>query len=241
MMKQMGMLAALTLLPLSGGCGSFTLNPFDVDAPRRVPTIALKTPSAPASPADTEFVIQVEFGNVTISDTWSLYAVTDAHSSKGIPIVEDIPVTVRTLRWDPTELPSGLYYLFGELKSLDGVITASAPGSILVDHPMVAGNSSPVVALTSPNGGESYAPGDVVTVTYTATDADGDALTYDLEISSDGGNTWTELAADVPSGSYEWTVPTSQTLGLSYRLRIRATDSDEATDADMSNGTFSIQ
>jgi len=57
---------------------------------------------------------------------------------------------------------------------------------------LTPGKSAPVVKVLSPNGGEYI--GDTMTVTWSATDADGDALTYSVFYSADAGTTWGLLA-----------------------------------------------
>ena len=98
---------------------------------------------------------------------------------------------------------------------------------------------APQVTLLSPNGGESWLPYGERTITWTATDDDGDALHYVLQYSVDGGTTWTALATDLEEQSY--TVDAGALAGsTSARLRVIATDGIN-TSQDDSDGVFTVE
>lgn len=68
------------------------------------------------------------------------------------------------------------------------VVDIIGPGNALL-HSVKAGPAFPEVQLTSPAEGDRVS-GDVIKVTWTATDADGDTLVYTVQYSSDNGLTW---------------------------------------------------
>ena len=90
-----------------------------------------------------------------------------------------------------------------------------------------------VIAVTSPNGGESWAGGSTQRITWTSRDISNVKLEYTLN----NGSTWSMIASAVAAstGSYTWTVPGSPTTAA----RVRATDAFGST-ADVSDGTFAI-
>ncbi|WP_309887670.1 lamin tail domain-containing protein [Archangium sp.] len=90
-----------------------------------------------------------------------------------------------------------------------------------------------VIAVTSPNGGESWAGGSTQSITWTSRDISNVKLEYTL----DNGSTWNMIASAVAAstGSYTWTVPGAPTTAA----RVRATDAFGST-ADVSDGTFAI-
>lgn len=220
-------------------CGtSATTNPFLSANPTRVPTIRLENPSSPGEAVDDSYTFNVAFGSVILGDSWTLFYMSESSVTKGGAIVQDMAVSNHTIRWTTTDLPSGSYYFYGELMSNGGVITTTAPGSIVIDHPVAAGNHSPTVSLANPSGG-SVDAGSTEKITWTSQDADGDVVTYKVELSADAGNTWTQLASGVTDETYDWTV--TQAAGLSYKVRVTATDSKGAASSDQSHNVFSIQ
>jgi hypothetical protein len=81
---------------------------------------------------------------------------------------------------------------------------------------------SPIVSLSSPNGGTYSATG-TVPVAWTTSHPDGVPLQFLLDYSPDNGTTWIALATNLTGSSYNWPpgfVPPS-TQG---RLRLRASD-----------------
>jgi uncharacterized repeat protein (TIGR01451 family) len=95
---------------------------------------------------------------------------------------------------------------------------------------------SPVVTLLYPNGGESLSG--VVTVRWTASDADGDPLGQIVQLSCDGGVSWRGLAVDVLGGSFQ--VNTAELPGgQGCRFRVLASDGIN-TGQDQSDGVFAI-
>ncbi len=235
--KSLGLLAPLLL----SGCGGYTINPYATDAPTRVPRISILTPAKQGEVAGEFFTISVGFKEVLVDDIWTLSYVSNATAKKGAHIAENLPVTARRIDWDTTQLPNGTYFIYGELTSLNGIFTTSAPGSIVVAHGVATGNSPPAVRITSPNGGETYAAGTTVAVNWNATDADADGLTYKLELSADSGNTWTSLVEGLSSTSYNWVIAADQPHGLFYRLRVTAEDPKTASTSDVSDEVFSIE
>jgi len=85
-----------------------------------------------------------------------------------------------------------------------------------------ASSNPPTVTLTFPNGGETLS-GVPTTVTWTASDLDGDALESMLLYSTDAGSTWSSLAAGIEGNSTEID-PT--TLAGSNQVLLRVLVSD---------------
>jgi hypothetical protein len=98
---------------------------------------------------------------------------------------------------------------------------------------------APLVALASPNGGESWETGSLQDITWTASDNFG-VTAIDLTYSTDGGVTWPQtIAMGLPnSGLYSWSVPdlSNQTV----RIRVTAHDAAGFVAVDESAADFGI-
>jgi hypothetical protein len=98
-------------------------------------------------------------------------------------------------------------------------------------------NSAPSVQVIYPNGGEIITGPDL-TVTWNASDADGDPVMSTIQYSTDGGATWTTLATGVFSNSYD--ISTDHLPGT-YQGFVRVIASDGLrTSIDTSDAVFSM-
>ncbi|HXU76045.1 MAG TPA: Ig-like domain-containing protein, partial [Methylomirabilota bacterium] len=96
----------------------------------------------------------------------------------------------------------------------------------------------PLVAVLSPNGGETVVANRVFTVTWTASDASGIAAIHIYE-SLDNGTTFSPVALGLPNtGSYSW-VPPDRPASMA-RLRVVAVDGAANRTNDVSNAPFAI-
>ncbi len=91
-----------------------------------------------------------------------------------------------------------------------------------------------ILQITSPNGGEGYAPNQNVNITWNAQYVS----QVKLEYSTDGGVNWTQIASGVDAtlGTYAWTVPTDYT----DQARIRISDFSKSDNYDLSDSYFAI-
>ena len=97
--------------------------------------------------------------------------------------------------------------------------------------------NSPTVTILAPNGGETL--GETCEVRWHADDADGDALSYAVLYSGNGGNDWTAVATGLQEASY--TVDLSQLPGGDQcRFRLVAMDGFNVGH-DESDGFFSMR
>jgi len=96
------------------------------------------------------------------------------------------------------------------------------------------GNVGRALRVTAPNGGETLLAGTAYTITWTATGVD----TVRVQYTVDNGANWRDLAASVSatSGRYTWTVPGDNSRGA----RVRVSDTRDATVADVSDSTFTL-
>lgn len=100
-----------------------------------------------------------------------------------------------------------------------------------------AGAAEPTVTLTAPNAGETL-DGDTITVSWTAHDADGDPLAFDVEYSPDDGATWQAVAQNVTGNSVEISAA-NVPAGMQGRFRVWVTDGIH-TAGDASDAPFTV-
>ncbi len=92
------------------------------------------------------------------------------------------------------------------------------------------------IAVVQPNGGEVWCAGSTQTIRWNSTGVD----YVVIELSSDGGQTWTTLATNIPAsaGSWTWAIPSTQQPGSQYRIRI--SDASDSQLFDISDAAFTI-
>ena len=96
--------------------------------------------------------------------------------------------------------------------------------------------SAPAVTITAPAAG-SVESGETVSFVWSASDADGDALSYLVQYSTDGGTTYETLAADHQAMSLE--VP-RRLLAGSAAARVRVVASDGLRTATAVSAMFTV-
>lgn len=102
-----------------------------------------------------------------------------------------------------------------------------------------AGQTPPKVNLLAPQGGELWSSGDTKTIEWTASDADGDALTYALFYSTDGGQTWQPIHTSITDTQYA--VNTSELPGgQQVLIKVLATDGIN-TASSTTDGALSVE
>lgn len=95
---------------------------------------------------------------------------------------------------------------------------------------------APTVTVTAPNGGETVT--ETVKVTWQAEDADGGSLSYSVQYSCDGGDTWEPLAVELAEARFDLDL-TALPGGNQCLVRVLATDGVNIGE-DQSDGMFSV-
>ncbi len=89
------------------------------------------------------------------------------------------------------------------------------------------------IMVSSPNGGEVYGAGSSEYIQWDSQNISAVTIAY----STDGGNNFTEIAANVPNyGYYLWTLP----AGLSSQCKIKVSNTANPGTSDVSDDVFSI-
>ena len=97
------------------------------------------------------------------------------------------------------------------------------------------GNVPTTVTVTAPNGTEQWQQGSTQNITWTSTGTPGN-VKIDLY---KNGVLNSVIAANIPSKSpYSWTIPTGQTIGTDYKVKISAVTNAKIT--DISDANFAI-
>ncbi|MFC2094548.1 choice-of-anchor D domain-containing protein [Bacteroidota bacterium] len=93
---------------------------------------------------------------------------------------------------------------------------------------------TPIIAVTSPNGGEDWFIGSTENITWVSSEVNDVKLDY----TTDDGVSWIEIISSTPAstGSYSWTIPnTPSTL-----CKVRISDASNSSINDTSENTFTI-
>ena len=107
----------------------------------------------------------------------------------------------------------------------------------VLDQRSISANA-PTVIITSPTGAATWPAGSTQTITWEGSDADGDALTYSLLYSNDGGANWVLLADHLTGNEYAIEV-SSLAGGADARFRVVANDGIDIGFGE-TNGPISI-
>jgi hypothetical protein len=97
--------------------------------------------------------------------------------------------------------------------------------------------TGPSITVTSPNGGETLVRGAVATLTWSYTGNPGASVKIQLY---NGTTLIRTITSSTPlsAGTYKWAIPSLQSLGSNYKIKITSTTN--STISDTSNGTFTI-
>jgi hypothetical protein len=114
-------------------------------------------------------------------------------------------------------------------------VDIEGPGGLL--RTVTAGANTPTVTLLSPNGGEVLDQ-PTVTVAWSASDADGDALVFDIQYSNDNGTTW-EMVAQNLTGDHVALDALNISRAAQGRFRVLASDGIH-TSSDDSDAPFTV-
>ena len=96
-------------------------------------------------------------------------------------------------------------------------------------------NTAPTITLTYPTGGETI--GNILPITWNASDTNGDSMTYSVQYSSDGGTNFEYLTTNLTDKFYNWNT-TSYSDGRNYVIKVSTSDGTDIS-SDTS-GAFTI-
>lgn len=131
--------------------------------------------------------------------------------------------------------PDDFGYVYASRLNVDPAAVAvelRLDGAIVDTRPLTA---PPTVAVTTPVAGDEVGRGEPLTVEWTMSDPDGDALTSAVLISDDGGASFRPLAVEVTGTSL--TVPMPADVG-GNQVVVRVVTSDGERQASADSGAF---
>jgi peptidoglycan/xylan/chitin deacetylase (PgdA/CDA1 family) len=140
------------------------------------------------------------------------------------------------------QVPAGwLGAIFSQGSRSDTLYTFTADGITYVRTHFIPDGGTvilnriiPVIAITSPNGGENWRVGGVDTVKWTSSN-----ITYvKIELTTNNETSWLTIKDSVsaPAGRYAWTIPDS----VSTQCKVRLTDVADTSIKSMSAAVFTI-
>lgn len=153
-----------------------------------------------ATPAGTQLLLETRSGDVAEPDaTWSAWSRPYSHA----PGEKIVSPPGRYLQYRATLIGSG----------------DAAPSLRAVEAFYLTRNQAPTVAIAAPRGGEVWRGSK--TLRWSGVDPDKDTLTYDVELSSDGGKEWKTVRGRIvrPAAAPATVTTTSETDTLA---RVRA-------------------
>lgn len=173
--------------------------------------------------------------NATDIDSTELFASVYVKRSSGEYELLETGISATNYAWDTRTVPNGEYMV--RVVVSDGNMNGedTSDGTFMVCN--VENNHAPIVMFTSPSAGEVMS-GSSSFVQWSASDPDGDHLSYKLEYRK-GNGTWTSIADGISNVFlFQW-----DTMGLpngyDYQLRITAFDGMTTTTA--MSGQFTIK
>jgi len=165
--------------------------------------------------------------------TWSSSNITnvkiDYSTNNGgvwLNVVSSVPAVNSSYSWTIANTPSAECLIRVSDASLASIFDISDSTFVI----------SPILTVHSPNGGEDWTSGEQHNITWTSQNITNVGIDY----STDSGNNWMTVIASTPAlgGSYNWTVPNTQSTQTNCLVRI--SDVSDSLISDISDATFTI-
>ncbi|MFO7792062.1 MAG: S8 family serine peptidase, partial [Candidatus Saliniplasma sp.] len=148
----------------------------------------------------------------------------------GLNVEEDI-----LLLPDQNGVQQGTYQV---TVSAHDVPQSSQPFAVVVSGGVASEVAGPSIDITRPAGGETWEQGSTEAIEWVTEENGAPIDSIDLEYSTDGGDTWTEIMTGLSdTGSYNWEVPDEGTNEAQIRATVYDTDANTGTDT---SGAFTI-
>jgi molybdopterin-binding protein len=146
-------------------------------------------------------------------------------------ITSSTPLSAGTYKWAISSLQSlGSNYKIKITSTTNSTISDTSNGTFTI--------AKPSITVISPNGGESFSRGSVIPIRWSSVGSPGanvKILLYKGFYVSRTITTSTPMSA----GTYNWTIPLTQTVGSTYKIKIVSTTNSSVGDA--SNASFTIK
>lgn len=217
--------------PASGGVwvrGTVSRNP---DGPGWVTSPATWVAGGTGAPSGPDLSAQVELGRLVVRQV-----------GPGGEILAEQPVGLGAADGlyarGTTAVPLTGLLGFSSYVALDPAATSVRlvlDGDVVETRPVTA---APAVTVTGPAAGSVVGRGAPLTVTWTATDPDGDPLVADVLVSADAGVSWAPLGR-AGAGQSSLSVPAPADLGGS-EVRVRVIVSDGVRTASDDSPSFTV-
>ncbi len=95
--------------------------------------------------------------------------------------------------------------------------------------------NTPNIIITSPNGGETFYAGDVITITWTSANMDAETIKYEVYVRQGLTTTWdwqVQEPAIPNTGSFNFTIPADATYGTQFKIRLTGNTSGTSDESD---------
>ncbi|MCC6651914.1 MAG: SMP-30/gluconolactonase/LRE family protein, partial [Candidatus Eisenbacteria bacterium] len=167
----------------------------------------------------------IAWGSVNVANVDIEYSVDGG--ATWLPVASNVPAAAQAYAWTVPSTPT-TQGLVRVTDSSNPALTDQSNAPFTISVPVAS------VALVSPNGLQQWPAGSQRKILFTSANL----ANVRIEVSANGGGSWTEVVASAPaaSGSYLWDVPA--TLGNDYRVRL--SNAIDALVNDASDQSFAI-
>jgi hypothetical protein len=175
-----------------------------------------------------------DVGSTTHSITWTSNSVTnvkiDYSTNNGSSWINIVPTTPSdgSYSWTIPNTPSANCKV--QISDVTNALINDQSNSVFTISVPV----TPVVTVTSPNGGENWDAGSVHSITWVSSNI----TKVKIDYSTNNGTNWTNIISSTTAstGSYSWTVPNT----VSTSCKVQISDTSNALINDQSNAVFTI-